>query len=534
MRLLLLLALALSVIPTNASACRGRSRFRNRTCITDEAPTVPTTTTVNTTTFTSTTATLRGSTNSHHLATTAWFRYDTSNPGTCDDSFGTRVPAVSGGSTIQPGSETEGFTQVVTGLTEFTLYYYCAISENSLGKTYGDVKTVTPDGAYYRLLHTIGTTCNGADVTSTTGDSVAVTRASSGYCENSATSLTLVTSNKPRLSYKGLIAEPAATNILLQSAAFNTTWATDAATLVAPVVTANQDDAPDTTHTADKVDYPDTVLGLGRSIIKQTVTTTANPYTLSYYAKSTAGTPTLYSYVNDGSFHTGTCVLNSTTYTRCVVTTSALVAGTSTVAIGYNFADGGETGQSGAISVYLWGAQLEQSAYVTSLVATTTAAATRAADRIVAQYQHPTGYVCDSGQVSFKITPRGVSTPFVGTTGDYTFLDTRDTSVNGIFVLHVSHYVAFGASGPADGSFDTADDTSPIFTAGTTATLLGSWQIGAKPLKKDGVEILNDAETDPTVFPAVCSSSFTIGSLGSASSGFANAAIYDIGFYNTP
>ena len=57
----------------------------------------PTVTTSAASSITAATATLNGSANPNGDATTGWFRYDSADPGACDDSFGTRAPS-SGGS----------------------------------------------------------------------------------------------------------------------------------------------------------------------------------------------------------------------------------------------------------------------------------------------------------------------------------------------------------------------------------------------------------------------------------------------------
>src|SRR5439155_16581684 len=49
--------------------------------------------------LTNTAATLNGNGNPEGDATTAWFRYSTTNPGACSDVFGTRAPA-SGGTAL--------------------------------------------------------------------------------------------------------------------------------------------------------------------------------------------------------------------------------------------------------------------------------------------------------------------------------------------------------------------------------------------------------------------------------------------------
>ncbi len=91
---------------------------------------------------TTTAAVLNGSGNPNFDATTGWFRYSATNPGTCDDTFGTRAPA-SGGSSLGSGSTAVTFSQPVTGLTPGTTYYFCAIAQNTVGTSFGAVLTFT-------------------------------------------------------------------------------------------------------------------------------------------------------------------------------------------------------------------------------------------------------------------------------------------------------------------------------------------------------------------------------------------------------
>ncbi|EYF04549.1 beta strand repeat-containing protein [Chondromyces apiculatus] len=87
-------------------------------------------------------ATLHGTANPNQLATTAWFRYDTTEPGSCDDTFGTRVPA-SGGTDVGAGDAAVEFTEEISGLLPGTTYYFCAIAENQLGTSFGEVLELT-------------------------------------------------------------------------------------------------------------------------------------------------------------------------------------------------------------------------------------------------------------------------------------------------------------------------------------------------------------------------------------------------------
>ena len=105
------------------------------------APTVNTSYASN---LTRTTGLLNGYANPGGDTTTAWFRYSTSSPGTCNDTFGTRAPAT-GGAALGAGSANVAFSQAITGLTQATTYYYCAIASNSVGLSWGTVLTfITP------------------------------------------------------------------------------------------------------------------------------------------------------------------------------------------------------------------------------------------------------------------------------------------------------------------------------------------------------------------------------------------------------
>src|SRR5262249_34059603 len=73
-------------------------------------PTPPTVTSNAATSISSTAATLNGSANPNRAATTGYFRYSTTSPGTCNDTFGTRAPA-SGGSSLGAGSSTVAYPQ---------------------------------------------------------------------------------------------------------------------------------------------------------------------------------------------------------------------------------------------------------------------------------------------------------------------------------------------------------------------------------------------------------------------------------------
>src|SRR4029078_8447835 len=105
-------------------------------------PTAPTVTTNSATALTGTTATLNGTVNPGGAATTGWFRYATASPGTCNDSFGTRAPAM-GGTSLGAGNSNVNFLQSLPGLTAGTTYYFCAIAQNSVATSFGSVLSFT-------------------------------------------------------------------------------------------------------------------------------------------------------------------------------------------------------------------------------------------------------------------------------------------------------------------------------------------------------------------------------------------------------
>jgi MYXO-CTERM domain-containing protein len=102
----------------------------------------PVVATVSATPLTSTTARLDGSANPSGAATSGWFRYDTADPGACNDAFGTRAPTT-GGTALGSGNAPVAFTRSLQGLVPGTTYYYCAVAANSTGTSFGPVLSFT-------------------------------------------------------------------------------------------------------------------------------------------------------------------------------------------------------------------------------------------------------------------------------------------------------------------------------------------------------------------------------------------------------
>lgn len=90
-------------------------------------------------TITQTTVSLNSTINPNGANTDGWFRYATTDPGVCNDTFGIRFPAT--GTFVSSGTSSVAYSQGVTGLFAGTTHYYCGIGENAGGKRFGQISS---------------------------------------------------------------------------------------------------------------------------------------------------------------------------------------------------------------------------------------------------------------------------------------------------------------------------------------------------------------------------------------------------------
>ena len=203
--------------------------------------------------------------------------------------------------------------------------------------------------------------------------------------------------NVPRLDYLGstcprLLLEPQRTNLVTYSEQFdNAAW-----TKVQITTTANSSVSPDGYANADKIAINN---GISGGYVYQSIATTSSTvYTSSFFIKA-AGVNFTKFYSNvTGSYVTAVINLTTGAITNSgfAVTPTATNYGNGWWRVSYTetsgggsipiYVDGGTLANGGAITgngtdgILIWGCQLEQGAYSTSLIPTLAASATRGAD----------------------------------------------------------------------------------------------------------------------------------------------------------
>lgn len=237
----------------------------------------------------------------------------------------------------------------------------------------------------------MGAPCACTTPTGARGEVMTFTRASNATCTKTAAGglattgiasgdLVVCSANQPRVEYDGagvlgLRVEASRQNVALRSQEMLTApWAKSASA----TWTADQATAPDGTNTADAFTF---VSGGSESAVYQAITRTAAKWSDSVYVRGNgqSGTIDVVQWLSSASVFYSACSYNPTTWTRCAVGNNTLTAASWYLIVGCE-PQGMTSSCTTNPSVFLWGAQAEAGAYLTSYVATTSAAATRSAE----------------------------------------------------------------------------------------------------------------------------------------------------------
>jgi hypothetical protein len=211
---------------------------------------------------------------------------------------------------------------------------------------------------------------------------ITFTRASTATRVNARGLVETLAANMPRFDFdpvtlacRGLLVEEQRTNLLTYSEQFDhANWGAK----INCTVTANAATAPDGNATADAL----TRTATGNHYIAQGYTTTSHAnktFTFSVWVKAGTLTGDVALIIKDNSSTVAGIEIftPSSTWQRCSVTGTFGASPAANISV---FIDpGNDTGSAGD-TLLLWGAQLEEGAFVSSYIPTTSAAATRSAD----------------------------------------------------------------------------------------------------------------------------------------------------------
>ena len=251
---------------------------------------------------------------------------------------------------------------------------------NTIGLLSKASLVITPNAYFIGVIYDVVPNTSLGDLT--------VERATTGSRVNKTGLIQTEGLNVPRLDYsKGTcpswLIEPQKTNILNYSEQFdNPFWLKGAIGGAAnPIVTPNQDVAPNGTFVADKVNFP--IVGAGQTsiIFVPFSTATTENYTQSFYIKGLLGTEVIWiTYTTDGvTFLTKACNL-TTGWQRFDLTLLNFLGGNN-ITIGVDTRDPLQTARP-AQTIFLWGGQLELNTYATSYIQTVATTVTRNFDKI--------------------------------------------------------------------------------------------------------------------------------------------------------
>jgi len=215
---------------------------------------------------------------------------------------------------------------------------------------------------------------------------ITFTRTSSATYTDASGVVQTAATNAPRWDYasgvlRGLLIEEVRTNVWLNSGDLsNVTTSGGGVGVAAPTRTGNNVIAPDGTMTGTRAVYPAVVSAGQVSSLQQSPIMAAAVYTFSVWLRGNVGGEVLWlSTTPDGVlYYRQQCTL-TTAWQRFTLITGTLTATGWFWLIGTDRRDASQTATP-AQTIYVWGADVQQGAFPTSYIPTTSVSVTRAAD----------------------------------------------------------------------------------------------------------------------------------------------------------
>jgi hypothetical protein len=218
------------------------------------------------------------------------------------------------------------------------------------------------------------------------GEALTFTRATVATAQHENGTVVKLPPGRPAILKGGILIEPAATNLALQSEALATSpWAVSASPgTLTPTNSTADFLAPDGTQTATKLAMPAVTSATEYGVIYQNVVLTAASYNYSIWLRTASGSYSTNLWVTTGaSAQTPLPVTVTSTWTRFTLPITGTAA-TYTARLGADGRAPSSTGNVAAGTIYAWGAQVELGNVATSYIPTTTAAVTRNAATLTA------------------------------------------------------------------------------------------------------------------------------------------------------
>lgn len=300
-----------------------------------------------------------------------------------------------------------------------------------------------------------------------TGITPANVNSTGGYVEDNSGALTWIAANTLRRSNKGLLVEPSATNILLNSSTAGWGQFTTGVTTQTP----NNAVAPDGTTTATKVDLF-RAGGTQWALVSQDITGASGSHIPSIWLKA-ASSGDIGKRV-EVALHSGSS--KTLDYITLTANWVRYTAGTQTAPVqmfvGWTGSGWPGTGDVGAVAFFMWGGQAELGSVPSSLIPTTSAAATRSADAV--------SFTTSGSVTQLTYTFDDNSTQNVSVTGGASH--TIPTNLNRAYIKFIDDNASSGNTANASGSIDLTGTTAGTVKVTAAATgalgLTGSSTVG--------------------------------------------------------